>query len=144
MHVVPHYDTFSSFWGFLNLFLHHNIYFMLGEPFLLGKCLFFFCFACLTSASIVVHSSVVCLYVPWYWQNFFLLCPSSESSSSELSKVTAFLFLDPLLLFLLFLEGLLGGIDFSKFSILVLKNSAIEVFGMRGIEFPWKHHQKGM
>ena len=77
--------------------------------FLLSNCLLLFYFACLTSALILLHWSVVCLHVPWYWQNFFPVCPWSKSLSSESLKVTPFLFLDPFLLFLLFLEGILGG-----------------------------------
>ena len=93
----------------------------------LSICLLFcFCFACSTIVLRVVHWSVVCPHVPWYWQNFFPFCPWSESSSSESSKVTTFLVLESFLLFLSFLERTLGGIDFSKFSSLASKNSAIE------------------
>ena len=116
---------FLLFKGFIDLFLHHNIYLLLGIPFF-SKCSPFFYFDCLTSSFSVVHLSVVCLHVPWYWQNFLPLDSSYESSSSKSLKVIAFHFLNPFLLVFLFLERTLGGIDFSKFSILVSKNSVIE------------------
>ena len=97
--------------------------------FFLSKCLLFFCFVCLTSALRVVHWSVVCQHVLLYQQNFFPVCPRSESLFSDSLKVTAFLFLDPFLLFLLFLEGALDGIVNSKFSILVSKSFTIECIG---------------
>ena len=74
----------------------------------------------------VVHLSVLSLHVSWYWRNVLPLCSSSESLSLESLKVTPYLFSDPLLDFFLFLERTLGDIDFSRFLILVLKNSAIE------------------
>ena len=72
-------------------------------------------FGYLSSAFRVVHLSVVCPHVPWYWQNFLPLCYSYESLSSESPKVTTFHFLDPFLDFFLFLEEILSRIDYSSF-----------------------------
>ena len=121
MHVVPLY---ASFFFYFRAFLTYFV------------CFPFFSLACLTSVFKVVHPSIVCLHVPWYWQNFLLLYSSSESSSSESSKVTYFLFLNPFLDFFLILEETLGEIDFSRISILVSKNSAIEWIGPPKLLYP--------
>ena len=58
--------------------------------FFFWKCFSVFYFVCLTSVFNKVHSFVVCLYVPWYKQNFLPLYSSSESLSLESLKVTNF------------------------------------------------------
>ena len=127
---------FLLFHGLFHLFLYHDVDLMLGISFLFLEMFSFLLFCLLTSAFRVVHSSVVCLHVPWYWQNFLTLCSSSESSSSKSLKVTHFLFLDPFLDFILFLEGSLGGIDFSRFLIIFSKNSVIEWIGPSKLLYP--------
>ena len=78
--------TFTSCLGYLLFFL---------------KCFPFFCFICWNSAFNVVHSSVVCPHIPWYWQNFLSLFLCSESTSLESQKITDFLFLGTFFAFLL-------------------------------------------
>ena len=64
----------------------------------------------------------LCPYVQRYLQ-IFLTSPSSlKSSSSQPSQMSVYLFQEPFFFVFLFLEGTLGGVDFSRFSILVLKN----------------------
>ena len=128
MHIVSQYA--SSFFllsrAFSTFFYTMTITSCLVSLFFLLKCFPFYYFACLTSIFTVVHSSVVFPHMPWYWQNLLPLYSSLEALSLEYPNFTDFLFLDPYIEFFLFCEGILGGIDFSKFSILVSKNSVIE------------------
>ena len=106
---------FFLFQSSLNLLLNHNDNLMLVEPFLLVKMFALFCFTCLTSSVKVIHSFVVCSHLPWYWQKFFPICSSSESSSSESKKFTYSLFLTLSWIFFCFLRKNLGGLIFLNF-----------------------------
>ena len=63
---------FFFFGAFLTYFYTMTFTSYLVYLFFFSKCFPLFCFACLTSDFKVVHSSVVCLQLPWYWQTSFL------------------------------------------------------------------------
>ena len=90
---------FNSLRAFLTCFWTITFTSCLVFLFFFLKCFPFFCFACLTSAFSVVHLSMVCQHMPWYWQKFLPLGSSSEFFSSESPRVADFLFLDPFFVF---------------------------------------------